>query len=187
MARTRKPEASRAAIIAAARRQFGANGFERTTIRSVAAEAAVDPALVIHYFRSKDGLFAEASRLDITLPDLTGVPADRVVDALLPLFVELWGPSGPLLPMLRAASTSRAAADALLGVFEARVAPALMRAARDHARERAALIGAQLLGIAVSRFILGAPSVRDMDEATLAQWLRPVIAHYLTCDAPPAH
>ncbi|MFI5505857.1 helix-turn-helix domain-containing protein [Mycobacterium sp. NPDC051804] len=56
--------------------QFGQNGLERTTIRSVAKAAKVDPALVMHYFGNKDKLFAEASRLDISPPDLSGVAPD---------------------------------------------------------------------------------------------------------------
>jgi len=182
--RSRDPEGSRAAILAAAREQFGAQGFERTTIRSVASAAGVDPALVMHYFGNKNGLFAEASRLDIELPDLVGVPPDRVADALLPVFVELWAPDGPLLPLLRAAATSAIAADALLAVFAERVAPALAPVTRDRPEERAALIGAQLIGLAVARFVLRVPAIRDMDDRTLAVWLRPVVAHYLTDPAP---
>ncbi|MGO4445543.1 helix-turn-helix domain-containing protein [Mycobacterium sp. 2YAF39] len=50
--------------MAAARAQFGQNGFDRTTIRSVASAAGVDPALVMHYIANKDDLFGEVSRLD---------------------------------------------------------------------------------------------------------------------------
>jgi AcrR family transcriptional regulator len=183
-ARTRDPEANKAAIVGAARLQFGAQGYERTTIRSVASAAGVDPALVMHYFGNKDGLFAAAARLDIELPRLDGIAPERIADVLLPVFIELWGPEGPLLPLLRAASSNRAAADALLDVFARKVAPVLGQAAVDRPRERAALIGAHLLGIAVSRYILGTPPLVKMTDAKLAAWLRPVIAHYLTDPAP---
>jgi AcrR family transcriptional regulator len=181
---TRDADSTRAAILAAARLQFGANGFERTTIRSVAAAASVDPALVMHYFQNKDGLFAAASRLDIELPRLSGVAPERVADVILPVFIELWGPDGPLMPLLRAASSNRTAADALLEVFARQVAPALAVLAIDRPQERAALIGAHLLGIAVARYILGQPPLVNMDDATLANWLRPVVAHYLIDQAP---
>src|ERR1700757_3915592 len=114
--KARDGQPTRTAILDIARSQFGNHGFERTTIRSVASEAGVDPALVMHYFGSKAELFAAASRFDITFPDLSDVAPDRVVDVLLPVFVDVWGPQGPFLPLLRAAATNRAAADALLQV-----------------------------------------------------------------------
>jgi AcrR family transcriptional regulator len=179
-AKVRDGEATRSTILATARAQFGNHGFERTTIRSVASAAGVDPALVMHYFGSKAELFAAASRFDITFPDLSGVAADRIVDVLLPLFVDVWGPQGPFLPLLRAAATNRAAADALREVFVDRVAPALAAIVPDRADERAALVGSQLLGLAVARYILCIPGLASVDDATLIEWLRPVLAHYLT-------
>jgi AcrR family transcriptional regulator len=180
----RDGQATRAAILEIARAQFGDHGFERTTIRSVASAAGVDPALVMHYFGSKAGLFAAASRFDITFPDLTGVAPDRVADVLLPMFIRAWGPQGPFLPLLRAAATNRGAADALLEVFVDQVAPALAAVALDRAAERAALVGSQLLGMAVARYILVVPPLAGMDDARLTEWLRPVLAHYLADPAP---
>jgi AcrR family transcriptional regulator len=176
----RDGQATRATILATARSQFGNHGFERTTIRSVASAVGVDPALVMHYFGSKAELFAAASRLDIEFPDLAEVAPERVADVLLPMFVAVWGPDGPFLPLLRAAATNKAAADALLAVFVDRVAPALAAVVPDRAAERAALVGSQVLGLATARYILCIPSLADMDDATLIEWLRPVLAHYLT-------
>jgi AcrR family transcriptional regulator len=175
---------TKAAILAEARTQFGENGFERATIRSVASAAGVDPGLVIHYFGNKNALFAAASQFDIALPDLSGIAPDRVADALVPVFVQLWGPDGPLLPLLRAAASNRTAADILLDVFSKKLAPALAAVAIDRAAERAALIGAQMVGIAVARYIVGNPPLVAMDDATLTEWLRPIVALYLTGKAP---
>lgn len=180
--KTRDAEATRATILATARAQFGADGFERTTIRSIAAAAGVDPALVMHYFGNKAELFAAASELDVAFPDLAGVPPDRIADVLVPLFVEVWGPQGSFLPLLRAAATNRAAADKLLGVFVEKVTPALMAVTPDRPAERAALVGSQVIGIAVARNVLGVPPLVHMDDATLIEWLRPVLAYYLTGD-----
>ena len=85
---------------------------------------------------------------------------------------------------LRAAATNRVAADALLHVFVDQVAPALSAVAPDHAAERAALVGSQLLGLAVARYILGVPPLAGMDDDLLIEWLRPVLAHYLADPAP---
>jgi AcrR family transcriptional regulator len=182
--KTRDGEVTRARILAEARSQFGERGFERTTIRSIASASAVDPALVMHYFGNKAGLFAAASRLAITFPDLTGVAPDRVIDEVLPMFVEVWGPHGPFLPLLRSAATNRVAAEALLGVFVDQVAPALAAVVPDRPAERAALVGSQMLGIAVARYVLEIPPLVAMGDAALAEWLRPVVAHYLSDPAP---
>jgi len=180
----RDGQATRSAILDVARSQFGEHGFERTTIRSVASAAGVDPALVMHYFESKAGLFAAASRFDVAFPDLSAVAPDQVADVLLPLFITAWGPQGPFLPLLRAAATNRVAAEALLEVFVVQVAPALSAVVADHPAERAALVGSQLLGLAVARYILAVPPLVGMDNAQLTEWLRPVLAHYLADPAP---
>jgi AcrR family transcriptional regulator len=180
----RDGQVTRAAILNVARSQFGDLGFERTTIRSVASAVGVDPALVMHYFGSKAELFAAATRFDVTFPDLSGVAPDRVADVLLPMFIAVWGPQGPFLPLLRAAATNRGAADALLEVFVDQVAPALAAVVPDRAPERAALVGSQLLGLAVGRYILVIPPLAGMADARLIEWLRPVLAHYLTDPAP---
>ncbi|OBA58391.1 TetR family transcriptional regulator [Mycobacterium sp. 1100029.7] len=182
--KVRDGEATRSTILTTARSQFGTHGFERTTIRSVASAAGVDPALVMHYFGSKAKLFAAASRFEVKFPDLSGIAPDRVADLLLPLFIGVWGPEGPLLPMLRAAATNRGAADALLAVFVDQVAPALAAVVPDHAPERAALVGSQLLGLATARYILCIPPLVDIDDARLVEWLRPVFMHYLSHPAP---
>ena len=54
----------------------------------------------------------------------------------------------------------------------------------DRAAERAALVGSQVLGLAVARYVLGIPALAGMDDADLIAWLRPVLAHYLTGSAP---
>ena len=181
-ARTADPLATKAAILATARLQFGQHGFDRTTIRSVASAAGVDPALVMHYFKNKNGLFAAASELDIQVPTISVTTPEQVAGALVPLFVRLWGPDGPLLPLLRAAASNQAAADALVEIFTKHVTPSLGTLAVDRAEERAALIAAHLLGIAVSRYIIGTPPLLAMDDETLAEWLGPVFAYYLTSE-----
>jgi AcrR family transcriptional regulator len=84
--RTRNATQTRADILAAARVRFGSDGYERTTLRAVAADVGVDPALVIRYFGSKQDLFAAAAEFTLDLPDLRTVHPDDVADALLPSF-----------------------------------------------------------------------------------------------------
>ncbi|MGZ4516226.1 MAG: TetR/AcrR family transcriptional regulator [Mycobacterium sp.] len=183
-AKTRDGKVTRATILRAARAQFSTQGFERTTIRSIASEAGVDPALVMHYFGSKADLFAAVSRLEVSFPDLSGVAPERLADVLVPLFVQVWDPHDSFLPLLRAAATNRTAADTLLAVFVEQVAPALATVTPDRATERAALVGSQVLGIAMARYVVGVPALAAMDDATLTEWVRPVLARYLTGPAP---
>src|SRR5690242_11420411 len=182
--KARDVKVTRATILSAARTLFSAHGFERTTIRSIAAEAGVDPALVMHYFGNKADLFAAVSRLEITFPDLTGLAPERIADVLVPFLVRVWDPAGSFLPLLRAAATNRTAADALLEVFVEKVAPALTTVTPDRAAERTAMVGSQVLGIAMARNVVGVPALVAMDDATLTEWLRPVLAHYLTGPSP---
>jgi AcrR family transcriptional regulator len=182
--KARDGKVTRATILSAARTLFSTHGFERTTIRSIAAEAGVDPALVMHYFGNKADLFAAVSRLEITFPDLTGVAPDRIADVLVPFLIRVWDPAGSFLPLLRAAATNRTAAEALLEVFVEKVAPALATVTPDCTAERTAMVGSQVLGIAMARNVVGVPALAEMDDATLTEWLRPVLTHYLTGAAP---
>ena len=72
-----RSESTRRAILGAARAMFAARGYERTTIRAVAARAGVDASMVMRYFRSKAGLFTAAVAMDLQVPDLLSAPASR--------------------------------------------------------------------------------------------------------------
>src|SRR6201996_5191037 len=88
--RSRNAAQTRADILAAARARFGSDGYERTTLRAVAADVGVDPALVIRYFGSKQDLFAAAAEFTIDLPDLAALHPDDIADALLSSFFAVW-------------------------------------------------------------------------------------------------
>src|SRR5260370_35763610 len=104
---------TRADILAAARLRFGSDGYERATLRAIAADVGVDPALVIRYFGSKQDLFAAAAEFTLDLPDLTAVHPDDVADALLPSFLAVWEDDATFVPLLRVAWTTQPAADTL--------------------------------------------------------------------------
>ncbi|SEH78225.1 regulatory protein, tetR family [Mycolicibacterium rutilum] len=183
-ARTRDARATRADILAAARRRFGADGFERTTLRAVAADVGIDPALVIRYFGSKQELFAAAAEFTLDLPDLTEVAPDEVADALLPRFFAVWEDDTTFVALLRAAMTSSSAADTMRQVFATQVAPALSKVAPDHPAQRAGLMGAFVIGLATTRYVLANPAVADLSHDELIAWARPVIRQLLVGPAP---
>jgi AcrR family transcriptional regulator len=180
----RSATTSRAAILAAARHRFGAEGYERTTIRAVAADVGIDPAMVMRYFGNKEGLFAAAAEFELHLPDLTGVAPHRLAEVLLPSFFAVWEREGTFLALLRATVTSETAAAKMREVFARQVSPTLATAAIDHPAERAALVGATVLGLAFSRYVVKTPPLATMPPAELLTWVGPVIQHYLTSPLP---
>jgi hypothetical protein len=90
------PKGDPRAIRSAARGRFTAEGYQRTTLRAIAADVGVDAALVTRYFGSKQDLFATATEFRIDLPDLDGAAADDIASMLLPrYFVATGSTRGP--------------------------------------------------------------------------------------------
>src|SRR5215207_215214 len=112
----RRSDPTRARILEAARRRFAREGYDGTTIRAVAADADIDPSMVMRYYGSKDGLFAAAADVDLHLPDLAAVPRDQLGETLVRHWVARWegGQSDELLiVLLRSAVTNERAAEQL--------------------------------------------------------------------------
>jgi AcrR family transcriptional regulator len=179
-ARTRNAEATRADILTAARARFAADGYERTTLRAVAADAGIDPALVIRYFGSKQNLFAAAADFTIEFPDLRVIPPEKLAEALVSTFFAVWEQDTTFLALLRAAMTSATAAETMRTVFATQVAPALTAITPDHPAERAGLLGAFVIGLATTRYVLTNPAVAQLSRDDLIRWSAPVIRQLLT-------
>ena len=184
--RPRNAAQTRADILAAARRRFATEGFERTTLRAVAADVGVDAALVIRYFGSKQDLFARATDFTIELPDLADAGPDDIADLLLPRFFAVWEDDHTFLALLRAAMTSRVAADTLNQALATHVAPTLRGATPDHHRERIALTDAFVIGLATTRSVLANPPVANLSRDELSRWAGPVFRQLLVGPAPSA-
>jgi AcrR family transcriptional regulator len=182
--RQRNAEQTRADILAAARRRFGAEGYDPTTLRAVASDVGVDPALVIRYFGSKQELFAAAAEFTIELPDLTGVGAEDVAALLLPRFFAVWEEDETFLALLRVATTSPVAAATLREVFVKQIAPKLITATPDHPLERIGVMGAFVIGLATTRYILANRPVASLSREEVTRWASPVIAELLVGPAP---
>src|SRR5262245_23295571 len=157
----RKSERTREAILKAAQALFAEVGYDRATVRDIAARAAIDPAMVIRYFGSKDALFARATVFDLKLPGLGGTEPAQLGAALIRHFLDIWeGPSsnGSLTILLRAAASSEEAAEKTRAIFAGQVLPMLAQvAARAELPVRAGLISSQLLGLALCRYVLKVP------------------------------
>jgi AcrR family transcriptional regulator len=182
--RPRNASQTRADIVSAARSRFAAEGYERTTLRAVAADVGVDAALVIRYFGSKQDLFGAAADFTIELPDLSGVDPDEIAGILLPRFFAVWEEDETFIALLRAAMTSQVASDALRRVFAEQVAPKLITATPDHPVQRIGLMGAFVIGLAITRYVLVNPPIANLSRAELSRWAAPVIQQLLVGPAP---
>jgi len=179
---------TREAILAAARDLFAANGFDRTTIRAVATRAEVDPALVHHYFGTKDQLLAASLELPMDpvalLGDLGGDP-ERAGEELVRRVLGLWE-SDPetrrrLVALLRTGISHDHAAALLRDLFGRTILAVLQGfVVADRPDLRAALAGTQLGGLILGRYLVGVPAVADASVEELVAVVGPGVQRYLT-------
>lgn len=184
----RRSDATRAAILAAARARFAADGYAKATIRAIAADAAIDPSMVMRYFGSKDGLFAAAAQIDLDLPDLAAADLDAMGEVLIRHFLAIWeeNDNTVLLILLRSSITDDAVAARFREVFAQQVLPAVLRFGTPaDAPRRAALIVTQLLGLALCRYVLRIPPVVDLTPPRIVTDIAPTLQRYLTSDPAP--
>jgi AcrR family transcriptional regulator len=186
---------TREAILQAAREQFADRGYDGATIRVIAAAARVDPALVHHFYGTKERLFAAAMQLpfvpsEVIPAALADRPADQPAGAhLVRTALALWDSPGvreAFVGILRSALTSDQAA-AMLREFvsQAILAPVASLASGTDPEQtpfRTSLVGSHMLGLALARYVLQLPPVATADADALAAAIGPTIDRYLTGD-----
>jgi len=182
---SRRSDATRAAILDAARHRFAQDGFRKATIRAIAADAEIDPSMVMRYYGNKEGLFRAALDIDLDLPDFGAVEVNSLGEVLANRFLELWeGQPGNeiLLTMLRSSVTDEALVDHIRRrVFTDQVMPMVLRIGDPaDAPRRAALIASQLLGFALCRYILRLPPMVALTRAEIVRDIGPTLQRYLT-------
>lgn len=193
MARTgRRPGVSgtREAILDAARRAFAEHGYQHATIRMVADLAGVDPALVHHYFRFKQDLFIAAVQLPVNpVEQLTAVLAqdpDLAGERMVEVFLSIWDHAAdrsPLLALVRSAvGDERAAAMLREFITEEVLGQIAHRLGGPDARLRATLIGSQIIGLAMARYIVRVEPLASVPPAQLVAAIGPTLQRYLTGD-----
>lgn len=179
---------TREQILTAAGELFSQLGFERTTMRAVAARADVDAALIHHYFVNKEGLLAAALVLPVDPAALlAGLDSDlqHAGESVVRRVLAMWEADPQtrrhLLGLIRVGLSNEYAAGVLRDLLGRTIHTALARAvAQDRQPLRAALIGTQMAGLLLGRYVLGVPGVRDATPEELALTIGPVIQHYLT-------
>lgn len=177
----RNSDTTKEAIKHAARRRFAELGFQQATIRTIASDAGIDPAMVIRYFGTKEGLFAAAADFDLRIPDLSDVPRRSQGRRLVEHFLDRWEADSTFIALLRSAVTHQVARDRLFDVFENQVVGFIGQFTDDDsATVRAGLIASQLFGTALCRYVLELPPVVDMPREELVGWLGGTLQRYLT-------
>ncbi|MEW2398531.1 TetR family transcriptional regulator [Streptomyces sp. NPDC046862] len=182
----RRSDATRNAILAAARERFAADGYERATIRAIARDARIDPSMVMRYYGSKERLFATVLDIDLRLPEPKGLDPREVGEVLVGHFVDLWDENEALTAMLRVGVTNPAGAERLQGVFRDQLLPVARSACPDpeQAATRAALTASQILGMALTRYVLRFPPTVALTREEIVKWLGPTVQRYLTAPYP---
>ena len=186
------PSGTREAIRAAAARLFAEQGYDRTSMRAIAAAASVDQKLIAHFFGSKQQLFVDvfAPPFDpaVVIPELfAGERADigeRVARFLLAV---LESPDGRrrITGLIRAAASEPAAArmvrDLISREMLARIVDALDV---EHADVRASLLGSQVVGLAMARYILAVEPLASMSADAVVAAIAPNLQRYLVEPLP---
>jgi AcrR family transcriptional regulator len=175
----RSSQETKAVILAAARERFAASGFGGATIRAIAADAGIDPAMVMRYYGSKDKLFAAAAEFDLKFPDVTGFDRERVGAALVSHFVERWEGDEALIVLLRSATTNDEAVARMHQIFLGQLEPMVAKLTPEGAAVRAGLIATQILGLALCRYVLRLPPVVGMSRDEIVAWYGPTVQRYL--------
>ncbi len=179
ISRDERRRRTEAAILEAARRLFAATGFERATIRAVAAEAGVDPALVMQHFGSKEKLFTEATRWSRDQQSLLSAPREGVPAAALADLLDTYEGSGDTegaVALMRSCLThpeaNRAVRDDVMCSVTTEVARTI---GGEDAELRAGLMAACLMGLGLARYLLEFPGVAEASRADVERLFEPAL------------
>lgn len=178
---------SRERIIAAAVDEFGEHGYDGSTVRSIAARAVVDSALVHHYFGTKADLFAEAIgiplRPDIDVPGILAGPRDEVGERMVRYILEAFEQPDVRrrgVMLMRTAIGSRLTTPLLAGFLSRELIGRITKRLEvDDAELRATLVASQIAGLLLTRYVLklGPIAAAPVDE--LVARIGPTVQRYL--------
>jgi len=184
---------TRSSILDAARRTFAEKGFDKASIRAIAAGAEVDPALVHHYFGTKEKLFLASMNAPINpgelIPQALAGPRAQAGERLIRLVLTVWdSPAGAAaLAMFRSALSNEWTAR-LLREFV--ITQILRRAVGElvadpaEAPMRSALLATQISGVMVTRYVLKIQPLADADPEAIVAAIGPNIQRFLDDPMP---
>lgn len=181
---------TREAILEAARTRFAEHGYDGATIRGIAADAGVDPALVHHFYGTKERLFAEALRFPAIpseiLDRVAQAEADRLGETFVRTVLQVWETPETRdrsIALLRSAVTNEQAAAMLRSFVEGGIFGAIARVVGDDDAEfRASLVASQIVGLGIARIVLRIEPIASARIDDLAAAIGPTVQRYLTGD-----
>lgn len=183
---------TRQAILTAACRHFADYGYDRASLRAIAEEAHVDHKLISHFFGSKQKLFVAAIDLPLDPAEilsmvLGGDPAAMVerLTNLLVTVMEQPKIHQRLTSVMRAAACEPQVA-AMVRQFLTRelFAPAAKLLGGEEGPYRVNLVGSQLVGLIITRYVIQIEPLASMEPTQVAAAIAPTLHRYLTCPLP---
>ncbi|MUL85939.1 MULTISPECIES: TetR family transcriptional regulator [unclassified Mycolicibacterium] len=186
------PSDKRERILASARELFARNGIDKTSIRSIAADAGVDAALVHHYFGTKTQLFAAAIHIPIdpmtVIGKLQEVPVEQIGHTLPSILLPLWDSEigKGLVATLRsvlAGNDVSLVRSFLQEIIVGEIGPRVDNPPGS-ARIRIQFVASQLVGVAMARYILELEPFSSLPVDQIVETIAPTLQRYLTGDLP---
>ena len=182
---------TRRTILASARDQFAARGYDGASVRQIATDAGVDPALVHHYFGTKEKLFHAVLEIpvgpDELIPEIFAGRTEDVPERLVRTFLGVWenpvtGPA--MVGFLRTMASQRGGSRLVREFFSARIVRTVMielgdRVAVEEAPYRVSLVASQLLGLALTRHVFEFDALATVDAETVVVAVAPTVERYL--------
>ena len=182
---------TRESILDAARRLFAEKGFDATTVRAIAAEAKVDPAMIHHYYGTKDQLFAETIQFpidpNVLISQIVAGGPDTAGERLVGAFVRVWdSPVGAAgVALIRSAMshewTTRLLREFFTTQILRRVIAELKLDPKD-AQLRVNLVASQMAGLAVMRYIIKIEPLASLPPEQVVAAIGPNVQRYITGD-----
>jgi AcrR family transcriptional regulator len=185
--RRRSGADTRSQLLTAARAAFAERGYDGATVRHIAERAGVDAAMVNHWFGSKEALFTASLHIPIdptvVIGEILGGDPEHLGERLVGRFLTVWDATGgaPLASLIRSVASHEAAAR-MLREFVTRVILARVVGviAPDRAELRASLVGSQIIGLGMARYVVKFEPLASADHATVVAAVAPTVQRYLT-------
>jgi len=178
-------------VLAAARTAFADRGYDGASIRGIATAAGVDPALVHHYFGTKDALFVAAVQAPVDpddfLPEVLAAPPEERGTAVVRMVLHVWDGPGrsAVLALVRSAVNHEWSARLLREFVLAKIVRRVVGSVempREEREARGALVASQVAGLVMMRYVLRLEPLASASPDEVAAAVGPTVQRYLTGD-----